>query len=196
MIEIKAIDQDRMAERALGQIEGTAFCQSDLLRDILMGAVEDIDEAMKQQRARIKELEESAEGSTGLLEFVIKQKDELLTENARLREQVEGRGLDTHPALRATSPIVGEAGTSPAIRATSTEGEGGERIAASGIEAPPRNDNDEVQKEYCLVCRDQVNLFWWGGIRITVRGNRLLVATDNWETCSTIKFCPKCGRKL
>lgn len=81
----------KKAYRAIGQIEGVAFAQGELLRDLLMGAVDEIEEAMKTLEDQVTEMERTATEQTELVEWLMKQKDKLLAENARIKEMVEER---------------------------------------------------------------------------------------------------------
>ena len=54
------------AYRAIGQIEGVALLQGEILRDLLMGAVDVIEDAMKEQEAKVAALEKTATGRTAL----------------------------------------------------------------------------------------------------------------------------------
>ena len=79
----------KKAYRAIGQIEGVALLQGETLRDLLMGAVDVLEDAMKAQEAKVAALDKTATEQTELVDYLLRQKDELLTENARLREMLE-----------------------------------------------------------------------------------------------------------
>lgn len=87
----------KKAYRAIGQIEGVAFVQGELLRDLLMGAVDEIEEVMKTLEDQVTAMEKTATEQTELVEWLMKQKDKLLAENARIKEKVEERIATSDP---------------------------------------------------------------------------------------------------
>jgi hypothetical protein len=78
------------AERALGTIEGVAFGVSELVRDVILGAVEEVDDALKQYREELENLREDYKGQSKFVEILMQQKDGLLHENMELRRKLRG----------------------------------------------------------------------------------------------------------
>lgn len=88
-----------MLHRAVGQIEGVAFFQSEVVRDLLMGAVEDITSGVEAMQSQIMAAEEDRMLATTQISRLIKDKDDLLTENGKLRESIE-KLLNGRPAYK------------------------------------------------------------------------------------------------
>ena len=85
--------------RAVGQVEGVAFFQSEVVRDLLMMAVADITDGVKAMQSRIMAMEEARMLETAQIGTLMKDKDDLLTENGKLRESIE-KLLNGRPAYK------------------------------------------------------------------------------------------------
>ena len=78
-----------MLHRAVGQIEGVAFFQSEIVRDLLLGAAEDITSGVESMKEQMEAAREVGLMQTTQIERLMKDKDDLLTENGKLREAGE-----------------------------------------------------------------------------------------------------------
>ena len=88
-----------LLHRAVGQVEGVAFFQSEVVRELLLGAVEDITDGVESMKKQLESMEAVGLMQTTQIERLMKDKDDLLTENAKLRESIE-KLLNGRPAYK------------------------------------------------------------------------------------------------
>ena len=188
VIEMSIYKCAKQANRAIGVIEGVAAGLRKELEDLLMGSCEVIDQTLEKYEAWQGEREEDFFKDQARIQELLRQKDELLTENGKLRSILE------------------EIATSPAAPRNDSEDLNVLRENATDP-AELRNDNAGMGKRAaktsetvggCEVCRG-MKLLWEDGISditVEIKRGRMVIETGEYEVDASIEYCPNCGRKL
>ena len=174
-----------LLHRAVGQIEGVAFFQSEVVRDLLLGSAEDITDGVESMKKKMESMEAVGLMQTTQIERLMKDKDDLLTENAKLREAGERIATSAAPPRNDKDGVpAGDPSVSLVADTSPCAGEAGE------------------MKRACIICEGP------GFIQpikpengrfavIDAKSKKLIVKVCGEKRMDfNIKFCPACGREL
>lgn len=185
MAGLKEWDNVNKANKAIGVIEGVAAGLRDDLEGLLIASCEVIDETLRDLMTQSGNDREEHQTDQTLIHTLLKDKDDLLTENSRLRDMLEKMAtvesadeiatLDTPPN---NDKIEGADGTSLSLCAAANQ------------------EKAEGFIDGCVVCKGLAKLYSWRAIDVWIKDRRLVVGANGLSESSTISFCPKCGRKL
>ena len=187
-----------LMHRAVGQIEGVAFFQSEVVRDLLMMAVEDITDGVESMKEQMENMEEVGLMQTTQIERLMKDKDDLLTENAKLREAGERIAASAAPPADAQKKWRRQ---TPPEDVGSRNDEGGVPAGdpSGGFAATSPCAGEALGAEDgCEYCRNKKPLVTDGMTTFFIdrAGWLSCRVSDRTKLLAELKFCPKCGREL
>ena len=197
---MKEWDNVNKANKAIGVIEGVAAGLRDGLEGLLIASCEVIDETLRDLMTQSGNDREEHLMDQNLIHTLLKDKDDLLTENSQLRDMLEKMATEGGAEAECDDEIATSA-TPPRNDSGCLKVQTDNPSVACGDSSPCTGEPLGAAKG-CEVCKGMAVV---GAIKkgrdgfalIVAKEKRLMAKIEEEERIDfNIEFCPFCGRKL